>query len=150
MLGDLHCKALPVERIPADAVTSKRGKGPRGGPVGKGQRVRRVRWPLINSSAPRRSPLVRRLFYLLGTRLPTFSRPPLAHPSPLYPPTLLLTRYFVSCFTLYVLALADHHDRMNAGSRRFLGLHFLSASRSLFYRVRVRRTRTNSAVREET
>lgn len=92
VLDDLHCKALPVERIPADAVTPRERGGPRGGPVGKGQRVRRVRWPLIDSSTPRRSSLVRRLFYLLGARLPTFSRPPLvppAHPSPftqrLYP-----------------------------------------------------------------
>lgn len=46
--GDLHCKALPVERILLP-VTPLRGQGL----VRKGQRVRRVRWPSINSPASR-------------------------------------------------------------------------------------------------
>lgn len=46
--GDLHCKALPAERILLP-VTPLRGQGF----VRKGQRVRRVRWPSINSPASR-------------------------------------------------------------------------------------------------
>lgn len=126
VLDDLHCKALPVERIPADAVTLEKGEGgPRGGPVGKGQRVRRVRWPLIDSSTPRRLSLVlRRLFHLLGARLPTFSWPPLVPSYSFLYPTLPLIRYFVSC-SLFI-PLSRRQIAANAESREFLGLHFLS------------------------
>ena len=46
--GDLHCKALPAERILLP-MAPLRGQGL----VRKGQRVRRVRWPSINSPASR-------------------------------------------------------------------------------------------------
>lgn len=99
VLGDLHCKALPVERIPLTRLPG--GEGPGRRPVRKGQRVRRVRWPLIDSFTPRRSPIVRRLFYLLRRAFTYIfeasSRSPCASLCFSLPAdSIPLTRYFVS------------------------------------------------------
>lgn len=70
-----------------------RGEGEEGR-LGKGQRVRRVRWPLDGFLIPCKSSLPPATCSIYNARLPTFSRHA-PSPSPFwYPP---LTRYFVSC-----------------------------------------------------
>lgn len=92
-----------------------RGEG-RGEPVGKGQRVRRVRWPLIDSS-PRASCPSSATCSTYGTSLPTFSRHPSVR-SPLRHNPQLCSLFAPSC------SFADQRNRMNAESLGFLGLYF--------------------------
>lgn len=118
VLGDLHCKALPVERIPLTRLP--RGGGPGRGPVGKGQRVRRVRWPLIDSSNPHRSPLVRRLFYLLRRAFTYIFEAsscfPLSLPSTDSTLNSVLRFLFIPRYA--PLTSADHRDRRKSGISR--------------------------------
>lgn len=85
-----------------------RGEG-RGEPVGKGQRVRRVRWPLIDSS-PRASCPSSATCSTYGTSLPTFSRHPSVR-SPLRRYPQLCSLFAPSCSS------ADQRNRMNAEFR---------------------------------
>lgn len=74
VLGDLHCKALPVERILVDNGVASRG---RGGPVGwEGSKGKKGSLALDRLRVPRAG----RPSYTCTTcaaRLPTFSRQPL-------------------------------------------------------------------------
>lgn len=125
VLCDLHCKALPVERIPADAVASRRGARRRAGWEGsKGKKGSLALDRLLHPAqvAPHPS------FVLPARSAFTYIfEASSCPPPPPAPSTLNSVLRFL--FTLYApvrAASADHRD----GSREFLGLHFLPACRS--------------------
>lgn len=102
VLDDLHCKALPVERIPADAVASRRGaEGARrraGWEGSKGKKGSLALDRLLYSAqvVPRPSfvlPARRAFTYIFEASSPFLPIPSVS----LYPTTLPLIRYFVSC-----------------------------------------------------
>lgn len=111
VLDDLHCKALPVERILVDVVAPRRGARRAGWEGSKGKKGSLALDRLL---APCKLPLVRNMFYLRHEFTYIFEAPFCPLSSPTQPSTLYPVRPFV-----FVRGSTRSHERRKSRISRF-------------------------------